>query len=123
MTKEDEATKGQEATQTEQTKVEERKVITTQDELEGFMIVKTIIRQKISSTRVSYRDAQSYIAIILDDSNRKTICRLYLNGNKKYLAILDDQKREIKSEISNLDEIFNFSDALIKVVENYSNSK
>lgn len=123
LTKEDEATKGQEATQTEQTKVEERKVITTQDELEGFMIVKTIIRQKISSTRVSYRDAQSYIAIILDDSNRKTICRLYLNGNKKYLAILDDQKREIKSEISNLDEIFNFSDALIKVVENYSNSK
>jgi len=123
LTKEDEATKEQEATQTEQTKVEERKVITTQDELEGFMIVKTILRQKISSTRVSYRDAQSYIAIILDDSNRKTICRLYLNGNKKYLAILDDQKKEIKSEISNLDDIFNFSDALIKVVENYSNSK
>lgn len=123
LTKEDEATKEQEATQTEQTKVEERKVITTQDELEGFMIVKTILRQKISSARVSYRDAQSYIAIILDDSNRKTICRLYLNGNKKYLAILDDQKKEIKSEISNLDDIFNFSDALIKVVENYSNSK
>jgi len=123
LTKEDEATKEQEAIQAEQTKVEETKVITTQDELEGFMIVKTILRQKISLARVSHRDAQSYFAILLDDNNRKTICRLYLNGNKKYLATLDDQKKEVKNEISSLDDIFNFSDALLKVVENYDNAK
>jgi hypothetical protein len=123
LTKEDEATKEQEAIQAEQTKVDENKVVTTQDELEGFMIVKTILRQKISLSRVSYRDAQSYFAILLDDNNRKTICRLYLNGNKKFLAILDDQKKEVKNEISSLDDIFNFSDALLKVVENYDNAK
>jgi predicted type IV restriction endonuclease len=61
--------------------------------------------------------------LLLDDNNRKTICRLYLNGSKKYLAILDDQKKEIKNEISSLDDIFNFSDALLKVVENYDSSK
>ncbi len=123
LTKEDEATKEQEAIQAEQTKVEESKVVTTQDELECFMIVKTILRQKISISRVSYRDAQSYFAIVLDDNNRKTICRLYLNGSKKYLAILDDQKKEIKKEILTLDDIFNHSETLLKIVESYDKLK
>jgi len=123
LTKEDEATKEQEAIQAEQTKVEESKVVTTEEELEGFMIVKTILRQKISVARVSHRDAQSYFAILLDDNNRKTICRLYLNGNKKYLAILDDQKKEIKNEISSLDDIFNHSGTLLKIAENYDKLK
>ena len=123
LTKEDEATKEQETIQAEQAKVEETKVVTTQDELEGFMIVKTILRQKISVARVTYRDAQSYFAIFLDDNNRKPICRLYLNGSKKYLGTFDDQKKEIKNEITSLDDIFNFSDALLIVVENYDNAK
>jgi predicted type IV restriction endonuclease len=123
LTKEDEATKEQEAIQAEQTKVEENKVVTTEDELEGFMIVKTILRQKISVSRISHRDAQSYFAILLDDNNRKTICRLYLNGSKKYLAILDDQKKEIKKEILTLDDIFNHSETLLKIVESYDKLK
>lgn len=46
LTKEDEATKQQEAIQAEeQAKLEEVKVFTTPEELEGFMIVKTILRQ------------------------------------------------------------------------------
>lgn len=123
LTKEDESIKEQEAIQAEQTKVEENKVVTTEQELEGFMIVKTVLRQKVNVSRISYRDAQSYFAILLDDNNRKTICRLYLNGNKKYIAILDEQKKEVKTEISSLDDIFNFSEELFKVVENYDGSK
>lgn len=123
LTKEDESIKEQEAIQAEQTKVEENKVVTTEQELEGFMIVKTILRQKVNVSRITYRDAQSYFAILLDDNNRKTICRLYLNGNKKYIAILDEQKKEVKTEISSLDDIFNFQEELLKVVENYDGSK
>jgi hypothetical protein len=123
LTKEDQATKEQEAIQAEESKDDDRKFITTQEELEGFMIVKTILRQIICATRVSYRDAQSYFAILLDDNNRKTICRLYLNGNKKYLVILDEQKKEVKNEILSLDDIFNYSANLSKVVEHYDNNK
>jgi hypothetical protein len=124
LTKEDEETKKQEAIQvTEQAKIEEVKVITTDEELEGFMIVKTILRQKISASRITYRDAQSYFAIVLDDNNRKTICRLYLNGSKKYFVTLDEQKKEIKNEITSLDDIFNHSETLLKIVENYDKSK
>jgi predicted type IV restriction endonuclease len=101
----------------------ESKVETTTDELEGFMIVKTILRQKISSSRIAYRDAQSYFAILLDDNNRKTICRLYLNGGKKYFAFIDDQKKEVKNEITTLDDIFNFAELLHQIVANYDTEK
>ena len=124
LTKEDQATKEQEALQAaaDQLKAEESKVVTTEEELEAFMIVKTILRQKIKATRVTHRDAQSYFAILLDDNNRKTICRLYL-GAKKCIGILDDQKKEIKNEISTLDGIFKYANALIKTVESYDKSK
>lgn len=101
----------------------EVKVETTPDELEGFMIVKTILRQKINSSRIVYRDAQSYFAILLDDNNRKTICRLYLNGNKKFFVTLDDQKKEVKNEIQSLDDIFNFAELLHTIVATYDGEK
>ena len=102
---------------------EESKIVTTAEELEGFMIVKTILRQKISVSRIAFRDSQSYFAILLDDNNRKTICRLYLNGSKKYLATLNDQKKEVKNEITSLDDIFNYAETLVKIVENYDKVK
>jgi predicted type IV restriction endonuclease len=120
LSKEDDQAKEQEAIDAlSQPKTEESKVVTTEDELEGFMIVKTILRQKIDSTRVTHRDAQSYFAVLLDDNNRKSICRLYLNGNKKFFATFDEQKKEVKTEISTIDDIFNFAEILLKTVENY----
>lgn len=98
-------------------------IVTTEEELEGFMIVKTILRQKIPVTRVVHRDAQSYFAILLDNNNRKTICRLYFNGSKKYFVTLDEQKKEIKIEISSVDDIFNFSETLLNIVENFDSLK
>jgi predicted type IV restriction endonuclease len=117
LTKEDEVNKEQEAIQAENSKVEENKIVTTEEELEGFMIIKTILRQKVSLNRISYRDAQSYFAILLDDNNRKTICRLYLNGSKKYFVTLNEEKKEVKVEINSLDEIFGFSDLLFRIIE------
>lgn len=123
LTKEDEVAKEQEIVAvTEQTK-DENKVVTTAEEMEGFLIVKTILRQKINANRVTFRDAQSYFAILLDDNNRKTICRLYLNGTKKQFVTLDEQKKEVKAEIANLDDIFNYSETLFKIVEAFDKSK
>jgi len=69
------------------------------------MIVKTILRQKVAVSRVHYRDAQSYFAILLDDNNRKSICRLYF-GSKKQIGLFDEQKKEVKFELTTLDDYF-----------------
>ncbi len=125
LTKEDEAAKEQEALQAaaDQQKADENKVVTTAEELEGFMIVKTILRQKISAQRITYRDAQSYFAILLDDNNRKPICRLYLDSTKKYLVTFDENKKELKQEIAVLDDIFRYEAALMSTVDHYDKAK
>lgn len=105
------------------TSAEINKVETTPEEIESFLIVKSILRKKIDARRIVYRDAQSYFAILLDDNNRKTICRLYLNANKKYFSYLDEQRKEVKKEISSLDDLFGFEELLLEIVENYDSPR
>ena len=124
LNKEDEVLKEQENKQLIDVDVDiENKINTTEQELEGFMIIKSILRQKIELKRLTYRDAQSYFAILLDDNNRKPICRLYFNGNKKYFVRLDENKKEIKNEISTLDDIYSFSEILLQIIDNYEKIK
>lgn len=88
-------------------------VTTTEDELEAYYIIKSVLRQNLDAKRITYRDAQTYFAVLLDDNNRKTICRLYF-GTKKYLWLMDNDKKETKHEITSIDEIYNFADALLE---------
>jgi hypothetical protein len=97
----------------------ETKIVTTQEEIESFMIIKSILRQRIAVSRLSFKDTQSYLSILVDDNNRKLICRLYLNSQKKYLAFIDSEKKESKHEISSLDDVYLFSERLIQTAELY----
>lgn len=99
--------------------VAETKVQTTPEELDSFNIIRSIVRKNIALKRIVYRDAQSYFAILIDDNNRKPLCRLYLNGGKKYIALFDNNKAEVKKEISSLDDIFQYSDELLDAVKKY----
>ncbi|MDR3706150.1 MAG: type I restriction enzyme HsdR N-terminal domain-containing protein [Paludibacteraceae bacterium] len=99
---------------------DENKIVTTEEELNGFYIVKSILRKNIAADRIVYRDSLSYFSIILDDNNRKPLCRLWLNGQtKKYLGIFDANKKETKHEIFSLDDIYNYSTQLIDTLGFY----
>lgn len=99
------------------------KIVTTEEELEAFFIVKAICRQKIDANRIAFRDAQAYFAIMIDNNRLKTICRIYLNASKKYFALMGVDKKEIKYEISSIDDIFGFSDQLLSAVSQYEKIK
>jgi hypothetical protein len=110
----------EEPEKTEDEKPRENGVTTTSEELEGYFIVKSILRSKINSNRITYRDAQTYFAIFIDDNNRKPVCRLYLNSpTNKQFCLFDENKKEIKQKIETLDEIFNYTEQLINTVERY----
>jgi len=102
---------------------EDSKIVTTQEEIEAYLIVKTILRQKVKPDRIAYRDAQSYFAILLDDNNRKTICRLYLNGAKRYIGLFDENKKETRTEILTVDDIFLYGEQLHDTISNYDKGK
>jgi predicted type IV restriction endonuclease len=97
----------------------ESRIQTTTQEIEAYFVVKSILRTKVQSDRVYYRDAQTYFSIILDDNNRKPICRLYLDGKKKLIGIIDEFKKENRFEIMTIDDIYKYSDQLYKVVNCY----
>lgn len=90
----------------------EDKVVTTLDELEGFHIVKAIVRSVVDAKRIAMRDTQSYCGILLDDNNRKPICRLHFNRGQKYIATFDREKSETRHAISSVDEIYGFAEQL-----------
>lgn len=100
--------------------VEDSKIVTTEEELDGFMIVKALVRKVVDVDRIIYRDAQSYFAILLDDNNRKPVCRLYFNSkSKKYISTFDKERKEIKHEITSLNDIFNFEKELCETIKMY----
>ncbi len=97
----------------------ERLIDTTPEEMEGFYIVKSMLRKYIDPNRITFRDAQSYMAILLDDNNRRTICRLYFTSAKKKIGTLDATKKEVFLEIKDLDTIYQLEDVMKATVDTY----
>lgn len=103
---------------------EDNRIVTTEEELNGFYIIKSILRTKISADRIVYRDSINYFSIILDDNNRKPLCRLWLNSStKKYIGLFDKDKKETKHEITTLDDIYNFTNQLLETPDFYDGEK
>ncbi|MFS4469579.1 type I restriction endonuclease [Maribacter sp. 2210JD10-5] len=95
------------------------KIETTEEELEGFRIVVAILRRKIPIERIVHRDTQSYFGILLDDNNRKPLCRLHLNATTKYIGLIDEAKNERREIIETIDDIYEFENELLKTVDYY----
>ncbi|WP_445455530.1 type I restriction endonuclease [Flavobacterium sp. HNIBRBA15423] len=98
---------------------ETTKVDTTEEELEAYRIVVAILRRKLAIDRIVHRDTQSYFGVLLDDNNRKPLCRLHLNGSKKYIGLFDDKKNETKQPIETIGEIYQFEKELLETVGFY----
>lgn len=100
---------------------EESKVNTTLEEIEAYTIIKTLLSDTISPDRIHYRDSQSYMAVLIDDNNRKSICRIYFNSpTNKFIAILDKDKKEVRYKISNTNDIINLKDRLIETIDEFA---
>lgn len=93
---------------------------TTEEEREGFHIVRALLRDTVDVRRIVHRDVQSYFGILLDDNNRKPICRLHFNGSKKYLTLFDVEGGE-RVDIASLDDIYSLADRLRAAAQRYAN--
>lgn len=94
-------------------------IITTEDEKEGFYIVKAILSKHIPSHRIAIRDTKSYCGVLLDDNNRKPICRLRFNGSQKYLGLFDCDKREERVPLESVDGIYAYEQRIVETIGFY----
>src|SRR3972149_3871031 len=95
-------------------------VVTTAEEIEAYYVVKSIVREVVDANRIFIRDTQSYCGVLLDDNNRKPICRFYFNGNRRYVGLLDEEKKTTRHRIETLNDIYGFSDELCAAALRYS---
>ncbi|MEG0931482.1 type I restriction endonuclease [Algoriella sp.] len=102
-----------------ETDLEDSKIITTKDELNAFLIIKAICTAECSPERIIYRDAQSYFAILFDDNNRKPICRLYFTDKRLQIGIFDETKKEIKTELTKIDDIYKLNEEIKNIIKYY----
>ncbi len=96
--------------------VEEEKpaIITTDEEIEAFHIVRAILRRKVDIKRISFRDTVGYFSIILDGSRNKWICRFVFGESKKRM-LLNNSEENIY--IESLDDIYSHEDIITAALE------
>lgn len=99
------------------------KIVTTDLEKEAFYVVRSILRTKFDINRIVYRDAQSYFSVLVDDNNRKPVCRLFLEGTKKSMVLFDENRKETRYELSSIDDIYQYSEQLLTTALNYDAKK
>jgi hypothetical protein len=99
--------------------VESNGIITTEEELQAFRIVQAILIPIVESSRITHRDTKSYFGVLLDNNNRKPVCRLHLDRTKKYLEVFDENKKGVKYSIETVDDIYTYKEQIVASLGNY----
>ncbi len=107
--------------QSEELEIEPKnKIVTTEEELSGFYIAKSIFSEFTDSQRITYKDTVRYFNILLDDNTFKWLCRLYLNFSKKSIVIpvYDESGKRIDKNryyIDSVEDLYGYKKELKEV--------
>ena len=95
------------------------KIVTTEDEIESFYIIRGLLAGIVPVEDIVHRDTESYFGILYKDNNRKPICRLNLDARNKQLLIPDANKKFERIYIDSLNDLYKYKNRLIEVVKRY----
>ena len=88
-------------------------IVTTQEEMDDYNIVRCILRRNVDASRITYKDYKSYFVISLDNSQWYWICRISIGTRKKQIGIpVDNYKSCDWIQIDSIDDIFKYADRL-----------
>lgn len=114
--------KAQAAEETESTEIEtqkERAIVTTDEELEAYFIVKNLLKDLAPISDFAYRDTIYYFNILYQDNARKWICRLTLTETQKVLMLPDEDKNIIKYTLESIYDLEKYKEELASVLKRY----
>lgn len=109
----------EESTQDESLEAPVSKIVTTDDEIEAFYIIRGMLAGTVSVEDIVHRDTESYFGILYKDNNRKPICRLNLDTKNKQILIPDENKKFERIYIQSLNDIYKYKSKLIEVAKRY----
>ncbi|MDO5784282.1 MAG: endonuclease, partial [Eubacteriales bacterium] len=98
----------------------ERKIVTTEEELESYFIIKNLLKDLVEDINdITYKDTESYFNILYKANSRKWICRLKLSDNQKTLMIPDADKNVEKYTLDTIYDIEQYHDFLVEVLKRF----
>lgn len=95
------------------------RIETTEEELECYYTIRAILQPFVTPTRVFYRDAINYFSVLLDDNNRRPICRIRLGGRCPTIALFDENRQEVRFPLNSIDDLFPLADKMGATVQRY----
>jgi hypothetical protein len=106
-------------------------IATTQDEIDGFNIVRAILRKHVPIKDLAFRDTKSYSSVLYKNKNHSPVCRFYFNNPANLqLALISlnesekgVKKIETKIKLESLDDIYSHEDELLETLKNYLEDK
>lgn len=98
---------------------ETNSIVTTEEELEAFSIIRSILSEVVSVDDITIKDVERYCGILYKNNTRKWICRLYFNSGKKSIIISNENKSGVRYYIDSLTDIYNYKIELIASVKKY----
>lgn len=93
------------------------KVITTQEEIDAYNIVRSILRKHVDVSRITYIDYQSYFVVTIDQNTWFWVCRILLGKRKKQICFpKDNYKSNEWVQIETIDDIFKHEDRFVEAL-------
>ena len=97
----------------------ESKIVTTEEELEAYFIIKNLLKDVVDLQDITYKDTESYINILYKKNTRKWICRLKLTDTVKTLIVPDEEKKGQKFNLTSVYDLEQYNDLLHKTLARY----
>lgn len=96
-----------------------RNIVTTEEELEAYFIIKNMLSSVVSIKDITYKDTESYIGVLYKGNTRKWICRLRLTDTQKVLIVPEDGNKKAKYTLTDIYDLNNYQELLSGILKKY----
>lgn len=97
---------------------EQDSIETTPEEMKAYRIIQAIGAEVVDPSQITIRDAKSYCAILWQNNNRRTICRLHF-GKRRNLISIFTPKGEAKIQLERIIDIYQHKTEIRSAIEQY----
>lgn len=92
-------------------------IVTTDEEIQGYNIIRSILSEIIDINRITYKDTVNYMNTLLDGRATKWVVRMYLNSKTKYISfpLFEGVVKEERVKIDKIEDLFKYRDRIKEV--------
>ena len=91
------------------------KIVTTDEELQAYYIVRGILAEITDIENITYKDTESYFGVIFKNNTWKWICRFKFGAKGDWIAIIlpNENNKPIHNHLDKLNDIYKFKQEII----------